>query len=393
MYNAVTFDTQTVRTNSFDFDGGLLKLLTQLKDHPTMVVVSEVISSEILKQLSDHTQQVISTLDSAMKRARDFGVGEFQIPSDRSHARQIAQQRYKKFSDELSALTIPANGVEIKDLLRLYFQNQPPFSNKKKAEFPDAIALLSLEKWAEKNDYRVLAISGDKDWAAFGEHSKRIDVVEDVATALDILNGQATEVRKVAGQALKLVADKTDVHLYENFVAQLEDGLRGQVVDAEADDEGYLSVTGSTAEITLIGFEFVDVDKFDLLAWDANTEIFIVALDVELHIVAKADFYFSLYDPKDEENINVGNSTKTVERDWSVRIYVTILVTDGDYDIGTVGLFRAPNVVHFGAVEPDRNNDYFEQPYYWDLDDSEGAAAQVIDVKPNEAGKRNPENL
>lgn len=384
MYHAVTFDTQTVRSNSFDFNGGLLKLLTQLRFEPTMVVVSEVVSSEILKHLSDHTQQVISSLDTAMKRAKDFGVGEFQMPADRSKALQISQDRYKKYLDDLGANTIPASDVEIKDVLKLYFQNLPPFSNKKKAEFPDAVALLSLEKWAQKNNYEVLAISGDSDWAAFGATSKRIDVVDDIAKALDILNGQATEIREIAGKALKIIAAKTDMTLYKAFTESLEDALKHEVVDSEADVGGDLHVVGSLAEISLRGFEFEDVDRFDLLAWDSATEIFVVAFEAELRIQASADFYFSVYDSTDEEYLTVGSSTKSVERNWSVQIYLAIVRADGVYEVGNAGVFRAPNVVHFGVVEPDHSNHHYEPPEDWTAAYPDSVAWQVPDGEAND---------
>ena len=62
----------------------------------------------------------------------------------------------------------------------------PPFEepDKKKHEFPDAIALLSLEEWAEVNKTRILAVSCDRGWAAFAAESEWIVVDSDLASAL-----------------------------------------------------------------------------------------------------------------------------------------------------------------------------------------------------------------
>lgn len=48
-YDVITFDTQTVETNSFHFDGGLLAQLKQFKAGPVRVVLSEIVVKEIIK--------------------------------------------------------------------------------------------------------------------------------------------------------------------------------------------------------------------------------------------------------------------------------------------------------------------------------------------------------
>lgn len=98
MYDAVTFDTQTVRSNSFDFNGGLLKLLTKLRHDTVLVVVTDVVVAEIMKHLTDHTQQIISGLDTALKKARDFGVADIAMPaSGREQASEISRNRLVEY--------------------------------------------------------------------------------------------------------------------------------------------------------------------------------------------------------------------------------------------------------------------------------------------------------
>jgi hypothetical protein len=43
---------------------------------------------------------------------------------------------------------------------------------RKKSEFPDALALLSLERWATQNKSLVLLVSADGDWKKLVEQSE-----------------------------------------------------------------------------------------------------------------------------------------------------------------------------------------------------------------------------
>ena len=60
------------------------------------------------------------------------------------------------------------------EVIRRYFATEPPFSTKerKKSEFPDALALLSLERWATQNKSLVLLVSADGDWKKLVEQSE-----------------------------------------------------------------------------------------------------------------------------------------------------------------------------------------------------------------------------
>jgi PIN domain len=76
----------------------------------------------------------------------------------------------------------------ISDLIQKYFQAKPPFSEtgKKKNEFPDAIALMSLETWANKNQTKIIVVTSDNDWKNFCKSSERLLAIDDFAGALGL---------------------------------------------------------------------------------------------------------------------------------------------------------------------------------------------------------------
>ena len=92
------------------------------------------------------------------------------------------------------ATIAPVEGaVSLADVVRRYFNATSPFSRKegKKNEFPDALALLSLETWAEANNTLVMVLSRDNDWMDYAANSARLFCLEDINEGLDYFNREA----------------------------------------------------------------------------------------------------------------------------------------------------------------------------------------------------------
>jgi hypothetical protein len=79
---------------------------------------------------------------------------------------RFAQRRLDQFYESCDATVLPVDSVTSREVLERYFNQEPPFAatGDKKQEFPDAYALMSVEKWAEENDFKVLVVSHDKGW-------------------------------------------------------------------------------------------------------------------------------------------------------------------------------------------------------------------------------------
>jgi hypothetical protein len=66
---------------------------------------------------------------------------------------------------------IAVPNMSLEGVLDDYFEQRPPFSEKKKSEFPDAFAAAALEAWCKKKSEKILVISGDGDWPIICEGS------------------------------------------------------------------------------------------------------------------------------------------------------------------------------------------------------------------------------
>ena len=86
-----------------------------------------------------------------------------------------------------------ANHIDIANLVDAYFGAFPPFepSGPKKNEFPDALALHTLEAWATKNSTIVLVVTKDNGWKSFCNNSDRLIALDDLSLALKAFQKEA----------------------------------------------------------------------------------------------------------------------------------------------------------------------------------------------------------
>lgn len=187
MYTALSLDTSVVARASYIFDIGVLATL----ENQTMpVVISEIVDKEITKHLYFQRDEAVNKFKNAIENLYKKKL----IPNDDFKQMQdiadkigdkdpcVMYEHFKLYND---IKEIESNMCKMSDLITTYFNSQPPFDEGKNIkEFPDAIALLSLEAWAKANDKKILVISNDKQWVVYSEGSHHIDVVNDLATGL-----------------------------------------------------------------------------------------------------------------------------------------------------------------------------------------------------------------
>lgn len=160
------FDAQGLRIES-----GLLKQLEQFQDSSIKLILSEVVKKETLSHLVEKAKATQKKLEASLKEAKDYWRVEDQnlenirkLVFDGHEPQEIASERFNQFAGLTSLKTVEAqNHVMVGNLLRRYFKAEPPFSetSNKKNEFPDAIALMSLETWASKNQTKVIVVMSD----------------------------------------------------------------------------------------------------------------------------------------------------------------------------------------------------------------------------------------
>ncbi len=182
----------------------MLAELQQFKHGSVKVVLSEIVYRELLDHLTVEAVEAEAILNRGVRLAVQRGLvgSKDAIKLKEASALTIkpehaADNRLKAFLYATNCEVIRVAETGITRVVDLYFSGSAPFekSGEKKREFPDAIALTSLEGWAKKHNRKMLAISADKGWLAF-QKSESLVVESNLAAALQNFQVGVGEAKK-----------------------------------------------------------------------------------------------------------------------------------------------------------------------------------------------------
>lgn len=363
-YAAITVDTSTCIAAGLSFEHGLLKQLEQFRTGSVKFVVSEIVVREIKKHLLERVAESRTKLIGAMKSTKShFGqpvdspeVAAKRLIGDRTD-REVVEERVGGFLARSGAEIIPATHFEPADLINRYFELAPPFeaAKDKMAEFPDAIALLSLEKWATASGVRLLAVSGDKGWADFAADSDSVDAVQDLAIALSQFQPHH-EARKIA-EALKQLVE-------QNYQSDILDEMTSMIIETTNDadaDVAFHSSVHAEPDITEVhyhdhryatdsaGHPLVDIVRID-------KQSLTVRLRVEISFTTTAWFNMFAWDSIDKEYIPIGTSRSSGSGSTTADLLVSLFgdLSGGieSMSVGELSLDLDLPIIDVGEVQP-----------------------------------------
>lgn len=379
-YDAVTIDTNVFHRGGLHLEEGLLAQFHQFKDGLTQLIISEIVIRELRKHLRQRHKETREKFLSSLKNShkvqviasKDLDAMTKAIESSPS-SDEVAKKRILDFVHSCGAAVISADTASMKDLIRLYFHPLPPFepSGGKKDEFPDAIALLSLEAWASKNEKRILAISDDKGWKDYAKTSERIDVQDDLATALEILQKHSEEAKAaVAGMIERIEAGKA---------ASVSDSISEYMTDLVSIHDYYAEASSAFnwesdyIEVEFEGYEFITTSEGGGLKIVRMSRDAIVAqIDIRVEVRATGEFTFTTHDSIDGDDIPIGTCLKVVEADYLIAALIEFHGNLGEAPesviVENVEFERKSITIDFGDIEPDYDSsdefgdDFLDEP-------------------------------
>lgn len=361
VYDAIVVDTSIFDSHALRLESGLLDKLKQFSKSPVEFIVPDVIKNEIHSHLDKKIRIARSALEKSINDASDhlFFDGSIlnnakKLIVESEEVEGLAKFRLDKFIHDTGALVIECNEyITINDVLQIYFKNEPPFaeSGKKKNEFPDAIVLLAVESWADKNGKKVLAVAQDKDWEAYCQISKNIDYTSNFSDALSKFNTATAPY--VLLENLRIALEKGNAKKFLSTVeSSLKLALDGFTPDQEADSYFFWEPEGATGWFK--SFEFIDCD-FKVI--DTNENWVVIEALADITVEAEGDFSLSMRDPIDRDYVSVGSINVTTETEFQSEILITLSGDlNGDInelDIEEVEIVDPITSMEFGTLEPD----------------------------------------
>lgn len=293
---AITFDTQIFDRNGRTFRKGLLAQFGQIKNSNIQLIVTELVRDEIEKHIlemhSARHKRVNDAFSLVAQHLSDDLADEIREELEaRATPEQIAFYEINDFFLATNAELAFYEEISIRNIFELYFNNNPPFhkSNDKKHEFPDAVALLSLEAYAENRG--ILVVSSDKDWIKFCSNSKnkRLHCIPDLTTAFSLINSIETDAKEIASQrSLQLQRFNDDGDLKAAISDNLIERLKHELLFTARTNYFY---NARCADIKIVSITHREDKAFGKIRDDLSKTIWALELDTVCHVAVDVDFF------------------------------------------------------------------------------------------------------
>jgi hypothetical protein len=311
MANKLFSDTIYVDTSIFEsqnyYEGNNIKTLFELGNAGHIKIVIPVVTyGEVIARMKRKLHQLKKYYDQNKKeiepllrilRIIDSHKSKFPFPGIRFKEDEVALENgLDKMLQHGKAILIDED-VPFQPIFEKYFKGDPPFQKdkeSKKHEFPDAFALAVVERWCEKNNKQVYALSLDKDILEY--KSPYLTPAGDLPTLIDRVN-RHIEAKKVA-ENIKII-DKLFIKEIPSFLGDLEKEIEDWVKESlsalesatfEFEREPVLSIQ----DLEVTGHSIIFVGQ-----GEANVDVrvsFILNLDIEA-----IDYSEAIYDPEDNQ--------------------------------------------------------------------------------------------
>lgn len=363
---AITVDTSIFDRYGANLGYPALRKLDQFKDGHVRVILSEVIEGEIVAHVRAAAIETQRALKTALKKHKlrwSLSDQASAIPEGFALAGNPAAEAQRQVDDFVAAVgaeivSATAPDTVAPEVLRRYFAVEPPFetSEKKKHEFPDAFALLTLEARAEKEQKLILCVSADKGWRDYAESSERLVFMDDLDQALSLFNEADHAFAEELMQRLRAGTAPALLHDIETAIqARLDD------FDWMIDAHSPLDVDFEPLSAAL---QYLDLDGAEptVIAADGESVTFIVKL--EALVSFEASFTYSVRDSIDRDYVNLGSEDEQVEKTISFEVAIVVNREQEDEpEAAEVEVAKHRFEVDFGYVEPFRNEDPSHEKY------------------------------
>ena len=168
----IFLDTEVFRSCGHNLNAKLMKVLDgYLADEICVLHTTDITLREVSRQLVDMERGLTKRANKVTKELSDwnrryrYGQHRLAVP-DRLSRPDAPSRAYHDFERTIrhdwQAEVHRAANLSIRPVLDRYFNRQAPFDTEGSKEFPDAIALLALEKWCAKTQERIYVVSKDK---------------------------------------------------------------------------------------------------------------------------------------------------------------------------------------------------------------------------------------
>ncbi|QIG98576.1 MULTISPECIES: PIN domain-containing protein [unclassified Bradyrhizobium] len=355
-YDAVTLDTNIFDQKHLNLERGILAQFKQFAEGSATFVLSEVVLREVFRHLQSDADLAKQQLETAIRQsalARLFDAKTLAslktLVGGGLDASDAANRSLRNWTGLTGCEIVRASGANIERLIEMYFAPEVPFEAGRKHEFPDAIALITLEDWAKTNGKKLLAITRDKGWISFCGKSEWIDAEQDVSSALQRFQAHTESARRLVASLLSSIAAGGR----QDFKNELDQRLGREIAEIEPEieaysDDFYWSVVDFDVRLKDIS-PLTSADSFKII--QTQKDGFVAQITVETTARVNAEFNYFADAAHDRK---IGESRESIAAEFRADVLVSIRgdAVD-DCTLADVELVNAPVELDFGDIGPD----------------------------------------
>lgn len=351
----VTLDTQVFDSYNFNYKSKVFQTLIELvQQEKIRLLLTSVTLYEIRAHITEGAELTSKAIDQAIN---DLNKKRFKPQGDTKRVKisansdllyefkksvqalapnfdQINQELLVQLEDFLQKTDfeiIEVDQVSVVEIFENYFSGFPPFSEgKKKYEFLDAFALLTLQKEAENRNRIIYVVSGDSDWEKFCSSIDDLSLIGKLDELLE------TIIRETD-------SDEVDVcyELYSDKEDEIKRYIEGNFsnLDFSIDLSGTSLIEWGSEEIEIEvnSVNLTDSSLVYIDDSDANHPSVVFELEAEVSYDAKVSYEsleYAIYDREDD--VYFGGETVNTVFTQVIKLNAEVTLTlsrDKDYSL------------------------------------------------------------
>lgn len=254
----VFIDTQAFFRERFDWESKSLARLQELVQlghlHvlTTSITVSEVRGK--IREGLEHARGAMRKHDVVLEQLNN---SQIMAALNGSDAEARLNGKFDNYLKLLGATSVPLSR-NVDQIFDDYFNENPPFSAKKKSEFPDAFVVSSLRERAQTTGRKIYVVSGDPDMRACCEHAPELIVVENLTDLISLATVTRTFHDNLLAflQGSALLAEKLGECLAQSDVV-----LRGT-------SRSYARLSLASAEVHAV--DEIEIEHLNVISQEGN---------------------------------------------------------------------------------------------------------------------------
>lgn len=363
-----SIDTNLIQAAGYSFEKGALHQLPRQLPPSMSLQLPEVVAQEIVKhrmQSVHQAEQHIRSASAQLKRLTGAKLEPMDQALDELNLAETASQRFldevHKYAVRCRGAVLPiAGAMAASDLFLAYFAEKPPFGQRKdkKSEFPDAMCLWLLERYAADNNTKGIVASQDDGWRLFAEASERLYIVKSI-DELAVLFAATSEHAKAIKDKIELTVNDPTSTLRAN----LAEALNRHVGESDWDTSEVFSSSGRVqAESYNAEVVSYAIDG-ELNIWPVSDEptTWVIEFTASVAVNVYLSVEFFVWDSIDDEELSMGFEDVVTQQDVEVDVFLTsgnvhLDVSPNDWEID-IEIARGRYSIEGFEVERDYGRD------------------------------------